>query len=83
MNDWDNSFHKTDEKMKTGVAKLLIVKTAIDHAKEKETVVTGEDTNLLLVVLLLKFLHAPPPFGWLTRSMFIHFFICKFKKNDF
>lgn len=44
--------------MKTGVAKLLIVKTAIDHAKEKETVVTGEDTNLLLVVLLLKFLHA-------------------------
>lgn len=42
MNDWDNSFHKTDEKMKTGVAKLLIVKTAIDYAKEKETVVTGD-----------------------------------------
>lgn len=35
----------------------------IDHAKEKEAVVTGEDTNLLLVVLLLKFLHAPPPLG--------------------
>lgn len=28
--------------MKTGVLKLLIVKTAIDHAKEKETVVTGD-----------------------------------------
>lgn len=61
----------------------LIVKTAIDHAKEKETMVIGEDTNLL--VLILQFLHAPPKRGggWLTRSMFIHFFICKFKKNDF
>lgn len=75
MNDWDNSFHKTDEKMKTGVAKLLIVKTAIDHAKEKETVVTGEDTNLLLVVLLLKFLHAPPPpkmGGGVANSIHVH-----------
>lgn len=43
----------------------------IDHAKEKEAVVTGEDTNLLLVVLLLKFLHAPPPL-WVANSIHVH-----------
>lgn len=57
--------------MKTGVSKLLIVKTAIDHAKEKETVVTGEDTNLLLVVLLLKFLHAKKR-GGVANSIHVH-----------
>lgn len=39
----------------------LIVKTAIDHAKEKETMVIGEDT--ILLVLILQFLHAPPKRG--------------------
>ena len=73
INVLHEAFERTDYTIlhATGDADLLIVKTAVESAKTADTILVGDDTDLLILLLLL---------CWYTFKRLI--FIARTKTKD-